>query len=92
MKIIIISTLTKNLLFRETADKIFDEIIEKSSDNLVCIDFKNTESITRSFAHQYMIRKNHSKKQIKEINIPTNILKMIEIFNNLKKNTIEMKY
>ena len=73
--------ISKNLAFRDTADDLFSYIndLEESS---IIIDFLNIQSITASFAHQYMINKEKNKKNIIERNIPNNITKMFELIEN----------
>lgn len=60
------------LALRASADRLFDKI-ESSSCKEVVIDFSGIEAITRSFAHQYSIRKQSSPKSISEVKVPTSI-------------------
>ncbi len=77
-RINITEVLSERLAFRISCDVLFDKI-EKMNAQEFIIDFSNVRTISRSFAHQYIMRKNASKKIIREDNIPTNIRKMLEI-------------
>ena len=67
-----------NLMLRGVADAFFDKL-EKKSANYVIIDFKGAKSISRSFAHQYLVRKSRSKKMINEANMNDDIRRMFYI-------------
>lgn len=79
-KIFIVEKLSPDLALRDNADRLFDSF---ESDTL--IDFKNVKSISRSFAHQYQLRKNKFSKKIIEKNVPTNVKKMFKIVENPQK-------
>jgi len=86
-KIIMISERVSNdLALRDIADALFDDI-ESLKESEIVIDFSEVTSITRSFAHQYSLRKKSSKKNISEINMPTNIRKMFDIVENKYEKT-----
>lgn len=70
--------LSEHLVFRISCNALFDEL-ETLEDNEIVIDFSNVKTISRSFAHQYLIRKSTSNKIIREENLPDNINKMLEI-------------
>lgn len=70
--------LSSNLAFRHSADDLF-EYINSLSAPKVMIDFSGIKSITRSFAHQYVINKIKSDKQIVECKIPLTIKPMFEL-------------
>lgn len=67
-----------NLMLRGVADAFFDKL-EKRNANHVIIDFKGAKSISRSFAHQYVVRKNRPKKTINEANMNDDIRRMFYI-------------
>ncbi len=78
MKVIKLSKLlSEDLVLRDSADNLFDAI-EKTPESTVKIDFKGISSITMSFAHQYTTRKEISKKQITEANMPANVKRLFE--------------
>lgn len=70
--------LSSNLSFRHSADDLF-EYINSLSESKIMIDFSGIESITRSFAHQYIVNKIKSDKQIIECKIPFKIKPMFEL-------------
>lgn len=76
--IFIVKELSPSLFRRDSADKFFDSL-EKISIKRIVIDFSGVESITRSFAHQFIIRQNKSKKTVKLENVPINVSKMFTI-------------
>jgi STAS-like domain of unknown function (DUF4325) len=49
-----------------------------SEDNII-IDFSEVNSISRSFAHQYLTSKRESNIVINEVNVPKNVEQMFEI-------------
>lgn len=69
---------SSNLAFRHSADDLF-EYIRGLNTTKVMIDFTGVESITRSFAHQYIVNKTKSDKQIIECDIPLKIKPMFEL-------------
>jgi hypothetical protein len=60
------------LALRASADRLFDRI-ESSKSKEVVVDFSGIAAVTRSFAHQYAIRKQSSQKSISEIKVPSSI-------------------
>ena len=69
-----------DLMFRGVADVFFDELEQTESKKLT-LDFTAVKSVSRSFAHQYSIRKKSSRKEIKEINMSEEIARMFELVN-----------
>jgi len=76
---------SSDLALRDSADTFFDKI-ELKKNRIIEIDFSDIVSISRSFAHQYIIRKNKSRKTIVEVNIPDTIVKMFRIIEMQEKN------
>ncbi len=70
--------ISKHLGLRNVCDDFMDYIESLEADNIT-IDFEGVVTISRSFAHQYIIRKRKSKKIINEINLADNIKKMFDI-------------
>lgn len=86
----LIGMFSPNLALRDTADNLFD-IIDKSKSEKVAVDFSKIRSITRSFAHQYLVRKNASRKVILEKNVPVDIEKMFSVVrHNQQKSRLVM--
>lgn len=84
-KIFISKKISADLALRDNVIKLFEEI-KKSKDQRIIIDFSNVNTITRSFADEYLKRRKQIKKEIVEQNVPSNISKMFEIIkkvNNL---------
>lgn len=81
------NALSSDLALRIIADN-FLNFIEALDVKEIVIDFKGVSSISRSFAHQYVQRKQSSRKEIAEINVPNNVMKMFEVVISPKKETI----
>lgn len=75
---------SSNLAFRHSADDLF-EYIDSLSTQKVVIDFSGIKSITRSFAHQYIVNKTKSDKQIAECEIPLTIKPMFELVERQRR-------
>jgi len=84
--IFISEEVSNDLALRDIADALFEDI-ESLPESEVVIDFSGVTTITRSFAHQYSLRKKSSKKDISEVNMPTNIRKMFDIVENKYEKT-----
>lgn len=83
LKMVFISKeLSKDLALRYNAIQFFDKINKEDSKEIV-IDFSNVDTITLSFADEYLKRKKQSKKEIKEEHVPINISKMFEIIGRI---------
>jgi hypothetical protein len=85
LKIRIKDKLSADLALRDAADLFFDEIERMKID--VEVDFSDIRSISRSFAHQYLIRKNQSDKNITELNVPDHIVKMFYIVSKSRQKS-----
>jgi len=84
--------ISQHLAFRDSADDFFSYFsyissLEKSD---VIIDFSGVESITRSFAHQYLKNKKKIKKQIAGRNIPSNVTRMFELVKSQSSKRVKM--
>ena len=75
--ITLIDVLSEDLAFRHNVDDLF-RALHQSNFTEFLIDFSKIESISRSFAHQYLTKKKQSKLQIIERNIPLNIQQMFD--------------
>lgn len=78
MRVEIASELSPDLAFRENA-RAFCNRLESYPMNSISIDFSGTVSITRSFAQEYISYKSRTSKEIHDVNVPDNILKMFRI-------------
>jgi hypothetical protein len=77
-EIIIAKRISRDLVLRDSAVNLMEEI-ERCSFEKVVIDFQDVESITRSFAHEYVSRKRRSRKTILEKNVPLGVEKMFMV-------------
>ncbi len=82
----IVEKISPDLALRNVADS-FADWLEALLVNKVTIDFNGVRSISRSFAHQYIQRKNASHKIINEINMPVNVEKMLKIVQSPSPKT-----
>ncbi|MFH0835571.1 MAG: hypothetical protein V1834_00215 [Candidatus Micrarchaeota archaeon] len=77
-KIVLKEFVSEDLALRDSVDRLFD-YVESLDDAGVTFDFKGVESITRSFAHQYRVRKQASLKNIVEVRVPENVSRMFGV-------------
>ncbi len=66
------------LALRESADRLFDQVDRYKTKDIV-VDFSGVESMTRSFAHQYILRKQKSRKNVSEENMTESIASIMEM-------------
>lgn len=85
--VLIIDEISKDLALRNTAEAFFNKL-EQIQDQVIIVDFSNTNSISRSFAHEYLTKKNTNKKTISEANLPLLVQKMFDI---VKKSSDKSK-
>ena len=79
--------ISEDLALRSSADILFD-YINSMPEKEISIDFNSVRSITRSFAHQYMLRKNTCKKKIEELNMTDIIRKMFDVIKEPRRRTL----
>jgi len=82
--------LEENLSLRAEADSLFRKI-EKSTRKNVEVDFRNVKFVSRSFAHQYLLRKESSKKNVSEINMSSQTRKIFKIARK-KSDSVRFDY
>lgn len=70
--------ISENLAFRHSADDLFNYINNLEESNLI-IDFSEVKFVSSSFAHQYLINKKATQKDVTEINKTFNIIQMFEV-------------
>jgi len=80
-EIVIAKVLSPNLALRDTASEFFDSV-EALGCTEVTLDFSNVETITRSFAHEYLSRKRTTTKKVIEKNVPLSVQKMFMAIEN----------
>ena len=76
-EIVLADVLSEDLVFQYNVEDLF-RAFNRSKFTKFIIDFSRTESISRSFAHQYLICKKQSEIQIIERNIPPDIQQMFD--------------
>lgn len=74
-------TVSEDLALRNMAASVF-EAKEFKGSGQVLVDFAGIKSISRSFAHEYMKRKNEQSCEVVDINVPPNIKRMFEVVEN----------
>jgi len=77
-RIQIAKAISTNLLLRNSADELFNYINNLETSEII-IDFQKVQSITRTFAHQYLLNKEKSNKIINNVNLSPNIKNMFEL-------------
>lgn len=70
--------ISPDLALRSSANRLFD-YIEALPKKSITLDFYKIRTMTRSFAHQYLMRKAKTKVRITEINVSEAVKEMFEI-------------
>ncbi len=84
-KILCVSeAISPNLMLRAVADAFFDQI-ERSAEKTLTLDFSGVRSASRSFAHQYAIRKKASRKRLLEANMNPDVERMIALASRVSQ-------
>lgn len=90
VKVMKLSAVMENLALRINADMLFDAI-EKSKEDTIKIDFKGIKTMSRSFAQQYLTRKNSCKKKVIEINVSEDVSRMFDLVKKKKDHAVKFK-
>jgi hypothetical protein len=77
-RIMVKNYLIGGLCLRMYAKKIYEDI-EKSNHQNISLDFEGIKYLSRSFAHQLLIDKKKSDKEITYINISSEIKTMLDV-------------
>ena len=77
--------ISRNLFLRNSANELFDWI-NNSKRSKIIIDFRNIQSITRAFTHQYLLNKKKSKKNIIDVNTSPHVKNMFELIEKTNNN------
>lgn len=83
----IAESISKKLRFRDAACTFFKSTLENSESDNFRIDFRNIQFMSRSFAHEYLNRKEVTKKNIKEVNMPKNVKRMFQVVRDSDENS-----
>ena len=73
--------MSKHLRFRDLAEDLFKDLAEKNT-----FDFKDIETVSRSFAHEYLIQKNKIESKVVEVNMDEKIRQIFEIVKENKRS------
>ena len=68
----------RQIVTRRAMSNFFDSISQTYEKEIV-LDFKNIDFVSRSCADEYLKRKLNSKKEIKEINMSSNVRAMLSL-------------
>lgn len=83
-RIQIAKVISINLILRNSANELFNYINNLKASEII-IDFRKVQSITRAFAHQYLLNKEKSHKVINNVNLSPNIKNMFELIGKTNK-------
>jgi hypothetical protein len=86
----LIDVLSEDLAFRHNVDDLF-RALHQSNFSEFLIDFSRIESISRSFAHQYLLMKKQSNLRIIERNIPPDIQRMFDYVKQTSPSLSQLK-
>ncbi|MFA6329474.1 MAG: DUF4325 domain-containing protein [Candidatus Micrarchaeia archaeon] len=91
-RVVVKDVVAQDLALRASADRLFDKINSLRVDT-VMVDFSKVRSISRSFAHQYVVRRSESQKKVAEAHVPENVRKMLAVVEEPapKKRLINLK-
>lgn len=87
INVMIKEQISVDLALRDSVDIFFD-YLDSIPQKEIVVDFNSVKSISRSFAHEYITRKNHSKKSITETNVPDNVKKMFYVVEQPAEKTL----
>ncbi len=76
--IIVSERIAENLATRRAADELFD-FVQATPYKTVTLDFKSVKFSSRSFAHEYLIRKKDIDKKVVEKNMSVPVRKMFKL-------------
>ncbi len=76
-----------NLATRRAADELFD-FVEASPNKTIILNFKSIVFVSRSFAHEYILKKGEASKKVIEKNMSTPVRKMFKMVNSEKRASL----
>lgn len=86
-RIVLAKLISPNLASRYNVDKLFDSI-NSLPVHTVYITFRDVETISRSFAQEYLKRVANTDKKIIQENVPSQVEAMFEIVKSNKKKEL----
>ena len=75
--------IAENLATRRAADELFD-FVQANSNKAITLDFKSVLFVSRSFAHEYLLKKREIRKKIIEKNMSSRVKKMFKLVDSEK--------
>ncbi len=75
------SHFSRNLAFRDNARNLFDVINNSDLDEII-LNFQDIEAISRSFAHEILVKLRETEKKVIIENIPPDVQKMMDLVKN----------
>ncbi|MDE1837958.1 MAG: hypothetical protein KGJ23_15255 [Euryarchaeota archaeon] len=72
------------LVLRETAASFFSKVNSTPSPTVV-VDFSGTTFMSRSFAHEYLVRKAASRKSVHQRNVPEEARRMLALVREQRR-------
>jgi anti-anti-sigma regulatory factor len=89
-RIVVKDSVSKDLITRNAARDFFSSLRKVKKGNIV-LDFSGIVFMSRSFADEYIIRKNNFKSSnISEVNVPDSVRKTLEAVSEAKTSWIEL--
>lgn len=85
-RVYISDILATNLVTRSSVEKLF-RLIAKKKSKIIHVDFSKVEFISRSFAHEYLIKKQDASKTVKEDHMNREVKKMLTLVSEQKDAT-----
>lgn len=80
-KVLLTKEFGNNIAIRSSMSAFFEKL-DKSKKSKIKLDFKNVVFISRSCVDEYIKQKKATKKEIIEVNMSRNILRMFETVRN----------
>lgn len=81
-----------DLFLRETANQLFDSLEKMVEQKTIVLDFSNVRTMSRSFAHQYIIRKQKTNKMITEANQAPAVIQMFEYVTRAASKPVVIRF
>ncbi len=88
-KILVRTSVAKDLVTRNAAIEFFKKLRKIRSNNIV-LDFAGVVFMSRSFADEYIAQKNSLKLELHEINMPDSVEKTLDAVSQVRTTRIEV--
>lgn len=77
----LVKCFSRNLAFRDNARNLFAAINNSDLDEII-LNFQDIEAISRSFAHEILVKLRETEKKVIIENIPPDVQKMMDLVKN----------